>query len=159
MPARNHILTLILLACCLAARGQDLRTDSPLSDGQYLAAGEYLAWLDGNGDVLRMRPLDRTLAVIVESNGHLYAIDTEGRELIGLDQDGRIDYIRSMTRNPSSMLDAQKAAACEVNVFGIPNADGADGSLNPSLVLTPGVPRQPFLLLQLIRGDERETAL
>ena len=90
MPARNHILTLILLACCLAARGQDLRTGIPLSDGQYLAAGEYLAWLDGNGDVLRTRPLDRTLAVIVECNGHLYAIDTEGRELIGLDQDGRI---------------------------------------------------------------------
>lgn len=90
MPARNHILTLILLACCLSASGQDLRTGIPLSDGQYLTAGEYLAWLDGDGNVLRTRPLDRTLAVMVESDGGLYAIDTEGRELLGLDQDGRI---------------------------------------------------------------------
>ena len=45
MSVRLPILTLILLAGCLSARGQDLRTGIPL-EGQYLAAGEFLAWLD-----------------------------------------------------------------------------------------------------------------
>ena len=90
MPARNHILTLILLACCLSARGQDLRTGIPLSEGQFLAAGEYLAWLDGDGDILRTRPLDRTLTALVESDGHLYALDTEGDELLEINWEGHV---------------------------------------------------------------------
>lgn len=90
MPFRLHILTFILLAGCLSVRGQDLRTGIPLADGQYLAAGEYLAWLDENGDILRTRPLDRTLTALVESNAHLYALDTEGQDLLELDWDGHL---------------------------------------------------------------------
>lgn len=90
MPARLHILTLILFACCLSARGQDLRTGIPLENGRYLAAGEFLAWLDADGDILRTRPLDRTLTGLVESDGHLYAIDTEGLGLLELDGDGQL---------------------------------------------------------------------
>ena len=90
MPLRLHILSLILLAGCLSARGQDLRTGIPLSNGQYLAAGEYLAWLDQEGNILRTRPLDRTIAVLAESDGQLFALDTEGRELLELDTDGHV---------------------------------------------------------------------
>ena len=90
MPLRLHILTLILLAGCLSARGQDLRTGIPLHNGQYLAAGEYLAWLDGDGNILRTKPLERTLTAIVESDGALYALDTEGRGLLELDMEGHL---------------------------------------------------------------------
>lgn len=90
MSARFHILTLILLAGCLSARGQDLRTGIPLMEGQYLAAGEYLAWLDEEGNIVRTRPLDRTLTALVECGGHLFSIDTEGKELLQLARDGRI---------------------------------------------------------------------
>ena len=89
MSARLHILTLFLLAGCLSARGQDLRTGIAL-DSQFLAAGEYLAWLDEDGNILRTRPLERTLTALVESGGHLYALDEEGRGLIALTQDGHI---------------------------------------------------------------------
>ena len=90
MSARLHILMLILLAGCLSARGQDLRTGIPLENGQYLVAGEYLAWLDGNGDILRTKPLDRTLTALVESDNHFYALDTEGHELLRLNHDGHV---------------------------------------------------------------------
>lgn len=90
MRVRRHILTLLLLAGCLSARGQELRTGIPLANGQYLAAGEYLAWLDENGDILRTRPLDRTIAVLVESEGRLFALDTDGRELLEMNKDGHI---------------------------------------------------------------------
>ena len=59
MSVRLHILTLFLLAGCLSARGQDLRTGIAL-DSQYLAAGEFLAWLDEDGDILRTKPLNWT---------------------------------------------------------------------------------------------------
>ena len=88
MSVRLPILTLFLLAGCFSARGQDLRTGIPL-EGQYLAAGEFLAWLDEEGDILRTKPLDRPLIALVESAGHLYALDEEGLELLELDIDGR----------------------------------------------------------------------
>ena len=90
MLARLHILTFILLAGCLSARGQDLRTGIPLEDGQYLAAGEYLAWLDAEGNILRTRPLDRVLTALVESGGHFFAIDTVGLELLVMDTEGYV---------------------------------------------------------------------
>jgi hypothetical protein len=89
MSARLHILTLFLLAGCLSARGQDLRTGIAL-DSQYLAAGEFLAWLDEDGNIVRTRPLERTLTALVESGGQLYALDDDGRELIALTKDGHI---------------------------------------------------------------------
>lgn len=89
MSVRLHILTLFLLAGCLSARGQDLRTGIAL-DSQYLAAGEFLAWLDEDGDILRTKPLDRTLTALVKFGGSLYALDTEGLDLLELDRDGRL---------------------------------------------------------------------
>ena len=89
MSARLPILTLFLLAGFLSARGQDLRTGIAL-DSQYLAAGEFLAWLDEDGDILRTKPLDRTLTALVDGGGTLYALDTEGLDLLELDTDGRI---------------------------------------------------------------------
>ena len=90
MTARLRILTLLLLAGAFAARGQDLRTGVATADGGFLAAGEYLAWLDADGNVLRTRPLDRTLTALVESGGRWYALDTDGLELLELDEKGRI---------------------------------------------------------------------
>ena len=87
MPLRLHILTLFLLAGCLSARGQDLRTGIAM-DSQYLAAGEFLAWLDEDGNILRTKPLERTLTALVDCSGSLYAIDAEGLELLELDIDG-----------------------------------------------------------------------
>ena len=89
MPARLHILTFFLLAGCRSARGQDLRTGIAL-DSQYLAAGEFLAWLDQDGDILRTKPLDRTLTALADNGGSLYALDTEGLDLLELDRDGRL---------------------------------------------------------------------
>ena len=90
MPLRLHILTLFLLAGCLSARGQDLRTGIPVAGNQYLAAGEFIAWLDTDGNILRTKPLERTLTMLVESDGRLFALDTEGQELIELDWNGHI---------------------------------------------------------------------
>ena len=90
MLSRLHILTLFLLAGCLSAHGQDLRTGIPLDKGQYLAAGEYLAWLDEDGNILRTHPLERSLTALVESGGNLYALDSEGRKLLELDRDGHV---------------------------------------------------------------------
>ena len=90
MTARLRILTLFLLAGAFAARGQDLRTGVATPDVGFLAAGEYLAWLDAEGNVLRTRPLDRTLTALVESGGRWYALDTDGLELLELDEKGQV---------------------------------------------------------------------
>ena len=90
MTARLRILTLFLLAGGFLARGQDLRTGVTTPDGGFLAAGEYLAWLDADGHVLRTRPLDRTLTALAESGGRWFALDTDGLELLELDGKGQI---------------------------------------------------------------------
>ena len=90
MSTRLRILTLILFAVCLTARGQDLRTGVPTADGGFLAAGEYLAWLDAEGNILRKRPLDQPFMSMATTGDCLYAIDTDGRELLVLDTDGFI---------------------------------------------------------------------
>ena len=90
MSARLRILTLLLLVGTFVARGQDLRTGVATADGGFLAAGEYLAWLDADGNVLRTRPLDRTLTALVESGGRWYALDTDGLELLELDEKGQV---------------------------------------------------------------------
>ena len=79
MPARLLILTLFLSVGCLTAHGQDLRTGVPTADGGFLAAGEYLAWLDAEGNVLRKRPLDQPFVSMSTDGEGLYAIDTDGR--------------------------------------------------------------------------------
>ena len=90
MSTRLRILTLILFAVCLTARGQDLRTGVPTADGGFLAAGEYLAWLDAEGNILRKRPLDQPFMSMATTEDRLYAIDADGRELLVLDTDGTI---------------------------------------------------------------------
>lgn len=86
---RFRFLPVILLVCGLsAAYGQDLRTGVPTAGGGYLAAGECLAWLDADGEILRMRPLERPLVALVESEVGLYALDEERRELLELNSDG-----------------------------------------------------------------------
>ena len=90
MTVRLRILTLLLLAGALTARGQDLRTGVATPDGGFLAAGDCLAWLDADGNVLHIRPLDRTLTGLVESGGKWYAIDTDGLELLELDEKGQV---------------------------------------------------------------------
>lgn len=90
MTTRLRILALILFAGCLTARGQDLRTGVPTADGGFLAAGEYLAWLDAEGNVLRKRPLDQPFMSIAAIEEHLFAIDMDGRELLALDADGTV---------------------------------------------------------------------
>ena len=90
MSMRLRILALILFAGCLTARGQDFRTGVPTADGGFLAAGEYLAWLDAEGNVLRKRPLDQPFMSMAAAGERLYAIDTDGRELLTLDADGSV---------------------------------------------------------------------
>ena len=90
MSARLRILILILFAGCLTARGQDFRTGVPTADGGFLVAGEYLAWLDAEGNVLRKRPLDQPFMSMATSEECLYAIDTDGRELLTLNADGTV---------------------------------------------------------------------
>lgn len=89
MFRRLLILMLILLAGTLTARGQELRTAVPLDDGTFLAAGECLAWLDAEGNVLRKRPLSRPLTVLANYKKRLYALDTEGH-LLRLDKNGNV---------------------------------------------------------------------
>jgi hypothetical protein len=89
MTARLRILTFLLFAGALLARGQDLRTGVPIADG-FLAAGEYLAWLDAEGNVLRKRPLDQPFLSMATMDDRLCAIDTDGHELLTLDADGTI---------------------------------------------------------------------
>ena len=88
MTARLRILTLLLSVGCLTAYGQDLRTGVATPDGGFLVAGEYLAWLDAEGEVLRNRPLEHPLTALAAEGVRLYALDAEGRDLIGLDTDG-----------------------------------------------------------------------
>ena len=88
MSARLRILTLLLLVGGLTAHGQDLRTGVAAPDGGFLAAGECLAWLDAEGNTLKIKPLDCTLTSLAAVGEDLYALDTEGRELIGLALDG-----------------------------------------------------------------------
>ena len=90
MPARLLILTLFLSVGCLTARGQDLRTGIPTAGGGFLVAGDYLAWLDAEGNVLRKRPLNRPVAALTACGGRLYALEAGGRELAVLDEGGAV---------------------------------------------------------------------
>ena len=90
MTARRCILTLLLSVGCLAARGQDLRTGVPTADGGFLAAGDYLAWLDAEGTVLRKRPLDHPLTALAVCSSRFYALDADGRRLSLLDPEGTV---------------------------------------------------------------------
>ena len=90
MALRLRFLTFFLLVGCLMARGQDFRTGVPTADGGFLVAGEYLAWMDAEGSVLRKRPLDQPLMSMVTAGERLYAIDTDGQELLSLDEDGSV---------------------------------------------------------------------
>ena len=88
---RFRFLSVILLVCGFpAAYGQDLRTGVPREGGGYITAGECLAWLDAEGEIIRMRPLELPLVALVESDGGLYALDEEGSELLELNQEGSI---------------------------------------------------------------------
>ena len=88
MSLRLLIVTLFLSVGGLTAYGQDLRTGVPTAGGGFLAAGDHLAWLDAEGNVLRKRPLSRPLAALAACGEKLYAIDANGRELLTLDMDG-----------------------------------------------------------------------
>ena len=90
MPARLFILTLLLSAGCLTAYGQDLRTGVPTDGGGFLVAGDYLAWLDAEGNVLRKRPLSRPVTALAVCSDRLYALEAGGRELTVLDADGAV---------------------------------------------------------------------
>ena len=90
MTARLRILTLFLSVCCLTAHGQDLRTGVATPDGGFLAAGECLAWLDADGNVLRLKPLKRELTAMAAVGERLYALDADGRELLALDAGGTV---------------------------------------------------------------------
>ena len=78
----------------LTAHGQDLRTGVPLSDGTILAAGECIAWLDAEGNVLRKRIPERPITALATDGEHVFALDSEGRELLELNADGEV-----VTRN------------------------------------------------------------
>lgn len=90
MTLRLRLLTFFLLAGCLMARGQDLRTGVPTADGGFLVAGEYLAWLDADGEPVRKRPLEQPLTAMAARGESLYALDADGRELIELDREGLV---------------------------------------------------------------------
>lgn len=88
MNFRFRILLLLLLVP-VWARGQELRSALPLEDG-FLAAGECLAWLDAEGNVLKTHPVEVPLVSLAESNGQIYALDTLGREVLRLSSDGEV---------------------------------------------------------------------
>ena len=88
MNLRFRILPLLLLVS-VWARGQELRSALPLEDG-FLAAGECLAWLDAEGNVLKTHPVEVPLVSLAESNGQIYALDTLGREVLRLSSDGEV---------------------------------------------------------------------
>ena len=91
MRIRVRSLLVFLLVCSLpAAYGQDLRTGVPFKDGSFLAAGECLAWLDAEGIVQRVRPLDMPITALTLAGEHLYALDADGCELFELNADGDI---------------------------------------------------------------------
>ena len=87
---RRCILTLLLSVACLTAHGQDLRTGVPTPDGGFLAAGDYLAWMDAAGNVQRKRPLDHPLTALASWDGRLYALEADGRKLLCLDGNGSV---------------------------------------------------------------------
>ncbi len=91
MAARLRILTLLLSIGCLTAYGQDLRTGVANPDGGFLAAGECIAWLDADGNVRRLKPLKRPLTAMTAFDDRLYALDADGRELLGLNADGTVN--------------------------------------------------------------------
>jgi hypothetical protein len=90
MSARLRILTLFLLAGTLVARGQDLRTGVPVAGGGFLAAGDCLAWLDSEGNTLKIKPLERPLRAMAAMGDYLFAIDFDGHDLLRLDTDGDV---------------------------------------------------------------------
>ena len=91
MRFRPYILSAILLVCGLpAAHGQDLRTGVATDDGGFLAAGECLAWLDAEGETLRIRPLELPLKALAAGKDGLYALDEDGLELLKLNLDGSV---------------------------------------------------------------------
>lgn len=90
MAARLRILTLLLSLGCLTAYGQDLRTGVAAPDGGFLVAGEYLAWLDEEGNTLKIKPLDYSLTSLAAVGEDLFALDAEGRELLRLTPDGAL---------------------------------------------------------------------
>ena len=87
---RCCILTLLLSVACLTAHGQDLRTGVPTPDGGFLAAGDYIAWLDAAGNIQRKRPLDHPLTALASWDGRLYALEADGRKLLCLAGDGSV---------------------------------------------------------------------
>lgn len=89
MTARLRILTLLLSVGCLTAYGQELRTGVPTADG-FLAAGDCLAWLDAEGNVLRKRPLEKPLTALAACDEGLYALEADGRGLLLLTPDGSV---------------------------------------------------------------------
>ena len=89
MTARLRILTLLLSVGCLTAYGQELRTGVPTADG-FLAAGDCLAWLDAEGNVLRKRPLEKPLTALAACDEGLYALEADGRGLLRLTPDGSV---------------------------------------------------------------------
>ena len=84
------LLTLLLSVGCLTAYGQDLRTGVSTADGGFLVAGDYIAWLDAEGNVLRKRPLERPLTALAAVGERLYALDEGGRHLLRLAPDGGV---------------------------------------------------------------------
>ena len=88
--ARLLLLSLLLSVGCLTAYGQDLRTGVPTADGGFLVAGDYIAWLDAEGNVLRKRPLERPLTALAVVGERLYALDEGGRHLLRLAPDGGV---------------------------------------------------------------------
>ena len=90
MKFRLLLLTLLLSVGCLTAHGQDLRTGVPTADGGFLVAGDHLAWLDADGNILRKRPLERPLTALAAVGERLYALDDGGRHLLRLTPDGGV---------------------------------------------------------------------
>lgn len=93
-PLPRCLLAFLSMCSLLTAHGQDLRTGVPLSDGTILAAGECIAWLDAEGNVLRKRIPERPITALATNGEHIFAIDSEGRELLELNTDGVV-----VTRN------------------------------------------------------------
>ena len=79
----------ILLLSAAAVRGQDFRLRAAVpADGGFVAAGDALVWLDGQGAVLRTRPLEEPWIALAGQDGVLYAVDVRGRDILLLDADG-----------------------------------------------------------------------
>ena len=88
----------------------------------------------------------------------------------GTCHDGRAADVFEATANDGAVadiVDKVKRRGCQVmeqyrvedDVVGIPYGDGTDWSLYPCLILQPRIPRQPGVILQFIRIDQREAAL